>query len=292
MRVELKNVCKRFGKFAALQDVTLAFASGSRTALVGPNGSGKSTLVRMLMGMLEGDGELTLDGLDPAQRRQELAPRIAYVPQVAPRLWANVRDLVRATVGLRGGTESRVVEIAAQLGLDLEAVALRPFRALSGGMRQKALAATALASAADLLILDEPTASMDPRSRATFHRLLDDLPQRPTVLLCSHRLEEIRRHVDSVVELAEGKIAWQGASRDWLEAHSECVVELRTVDQRAGEWLALRGFCRVRSDWWQLAVPTAQRAALVSEVIRELDDAVLDLLARDLESAEPQAVPL
>lgn len=292
MRVELHGAGKHFGRIPALVDVDLALPSGSRTALVGPNGSGKSTLVRLLMGMLHGEGSIALDGLDPTRHRPELAHRIAYVPQVAPRLWASVDDLVRATSGLRGIARARVAEVADELELDLHAIGRRPFRALSGGMRQKLLAAIALCADADLLILDEPTASMDPESRSTFYRLLDELPRRPTVLLCSHRLDEIRRQVDRVVELAEGRIAWQGASTEWLVDHAEAVVELRTAGEDAAAWLVQNGFCRGRTGWWQRAVPAADRAAVVGVLVQTLGSRVVDVMARDLERGELRPVEL
>lgn len=286
MRVELHGAGKRFDRARALADVDLVLPSGSRTALVGPNGSGKSTLVRLLTGMLHGEGTIALDGLDPAKHRAQLAHRLAYVPQVAPRLWASVDDLVRATSGLRGIATQRVAAVAAELELDLDAIGRRPFRALSGGMRQKLLAAVALSAEADLLVLDEPTASMDPRSRSTFYRLLDELPRRPTVLLCSHRLDEIRRQVDRVVELAEGRIVWQGPSTDWLVDHAESVVELRTVGDDDAAWLVQLGFCRSRTGWWQRAVPVEERAALVGILVQGLGSRVADLMARDLEAGD------
>jgi ABC-type multidrug transport system ATPase subunit len=290
MRVELHGVGKRFAKVDALVGIDLVLASGSRTALVGPNGSGKSTLVRLLMGMLTGNGSIRLDTLDPAAHRNELARRIAYVPQIAPRLWATVHDLVHAVADLRGIETRRIDAVAERFELDLRSIARRPFRALSGGMRQKVLAAMALATDADLLILDEPTASMDPQSRAAFYRVLDELPQCPTVLLCSHRLDEIRQHVDRVVVLSDGRMIWQGASCLYLAEHTESVVELRAYGERAVTWLTARGFVLGSTGWWQCAIAQDSRADLVAAAFRELGSDVVDVLARDLERNEVRAV--
>jgi ABC-type multidrug transport system ATPase subunit len=287
MRVELHRVGKRFGSVVALRDVDLELAAGSRSALIGPNGSGKSTLVRLLMGMLEGDGEVLIDGQRPARDRAALARRIAYVPQIAPRLWAPVRDVVAAVVRLRGLDAGQVAGLATQFALDLQTIARRPFRALSGGMRQKVLAVLALASGAELLLLDEPTASMDPCSRDVFFRLLDGLPQQPTVLLCSHRLDEIRRQVDRVIVLAEGRVAWQGPAAQYLAASADAVVEVEAADAKAGGWLQARGFTAGRGGWWRRSVAAGQRAGLVKDVVRELDGSVVDLLVRDAERLRP-----
>ena len=288
MRVELRSIRKRFGKVEALRGVSLELPAGSRTALIGPNGSGKSTLVRVLMGMLAADGEVAFDG-DVVADRRALAPRIAYVPQIAPRLAAPVGEVVRAVAGLRGVAVARVAEVATALALDLGELRRRPFRALSGGQRQKVLAALALATGAELLLLDEPTASMDPRSRGEFFKLVEALPANVTVLLCSHRLDEIRRLVDRVVVLAEGVLDWQGPADAYLDDHAEALVEVRADGDHAVAWLTARGFARGTTGWWSKAVPVHQRAGEVKDVGHNLNGCLRDLMARDVERLEPRA---
>lgn len=289
MRVELQELNKRFGKVQALQAVSLELPAGSRTALIGPNGSGKSTLVRVLMGMLSADGRVLFDGQEATDDRRQLALRIAYVPQIAPRLAAPVREVVSAVAGLRGQTWEAVAAVAGALSLDLAVLGKRPFRALSGGQRQKVLAALALASGAELLLLDEPTASMDPKSRGQFFQLVESLPASVTVLLCSHRLDEIRRLVDRVVVLAEGSLVWQGGANAYLEGHAEAIVEVRAEGERADQWLLARGFARGTTGWWSLQVPVDQRARLLAELGRNLDGQVQDVMARDVERLQPRA---
>jgi len=289
MHVELENLGKRFGKVDALRAVSLELPTGSRTALIGPNGSGKSTLVRVLMGMLGAQGEVKFDGRPAAEARAEFSSRIAYVPQIAPRLAAPVRDVVRAVTGLRGRPIDQVAEVAGRLDLDLTEIAKRPFRALSGGQRQKVLAALALASGADLMLLDEPTASMDPRSRGEFFRLIEELPQSVTVLLCSHRLDEIRRLVDRVVVLAEGAAVWQGSASDYLDDHAEAIIEVHTHGDEADPWLESHGFARGASGWWSRAVPVRDRARLVGEIGRSLNGQLRDVMARDVERLQPRS---
>lgn len=283
MHVELRSIGKRFGRVAALTAVSLDLPPGSRTALIGPNGSGKSTLVRVLLGMLAARGEVVFDGQIVTEERSALASRIAYVPQIAPRLAAPVRDVVRAVAGLRGRSWADVSAVARELDVDLDALAKRPFRNLSGGQRQKVLAALALASGAELLVLDEPTASMDPRSRAAFFRLVECLQASSTVLLCSHRLDEIRRLVDRVVVLADGKVAWHGDAHVYLEDNAEAIVEVRTEGVLADEWLLARGFHRGGSGWWSRSMPVHERARVLAEIGRNLNGQVRDVLARDSE---------
>ena len=289
MRVELQHLDKRFGRVQALRDVSLSLPPGSRTALIGPNGSGKSTLVRVLMGMLTAGGEVRIDGQRVGEDRAGLAGRIAYVPQIAPRLAAPVREVVRAIAGLRGRCFDDVAGIAATLALDLGALAPRPFRALSGGQRQKVLAALALAAGAELLLLDEPTASMDPRSRVAFLQLVEALPPSTTVLLCSHRLEEIRRLVDRVVVMAEGAVSWQGDAVAFLAAHAEAIIEVRVDGELAAEWLLARGFARGSPGWWSKSLPVTERAHLLGDLGRSLNGQVRDVIARDIERVQPHA---
>lgn len=287
MNVEVRGLGKRFRRVVALHEVSLQLSAGSRTALIGPNGSGKSTLVRALLGLLEVDGELCFDGMPRRGGGRELASRIAYVPQIAPRLAAPVRDVVRAAAGLRGRSWSAVAAVAADLRLDLDALATRPFRVLSGGQRQKVLAALALASGAELMLFDEPTASMDPASRNEFFRLVEQLPGACTVLLCSHRLDEIRRLVDRVVVLDEGRIAWQGAAETYLAEHAEAVIEVRADGAPAAGWLTANGFTAGLAGWWSRALPVGQRARVVADIGQQLNGQVQDLMARDVERLQP-----
>jgi len=288
MRVELNDLDKCFGKVHALRSVSLELSAGSRTALIGPNGSGKSTLVRVLMGMLSAQGSVRFDGAEAGDDRRELAKRIAYVPQIAPRLAAPVRDVVRAVAGLRGQAWDTVASVASALALDLDVLAKRPFRALSGGQRQKILASLALASGAELLLFDEPTASMDPRSRGEFFRLVEVLPASVTVLLCSHRLDEIRRLVGRVVVLAEGEVAWQGSAAAYLDDHAEAIVEVQAAGEPADSWLSARGFSRGATGWWSKSIPVHERARLLGDIGRSLNGQVRDVMARDVERLQPE----
>ncbi|MEZ6038075.1 MAG: ABC transporter ATP-binding protein [Planctomycetota bacterium] len=291
MRVELDRIGKRFGNVRALGEVSLELPAGSRTALIGPNGSGKSTLVRLLTGMLGGDGELRFDGRSVPVERGELARRIAYMPQIAPRLAAPVADVVRAVGGLRGRQFDAIAALAAELGVDLVALRRRPFRALSGGQRQKILAALVLSSGADLLLLDEPTASMDPKSRAAFFTLVERLPATSTILLCSHRLDEIRRLVDRVVVLEEGRLVWSGHAAGYLDEHAVAVVEVHAEGEQAHAWLGERGFLRGPTGWWSRTLPVRERAGLLRDLSRTLNGAVRDVTARDVERLEPGDAP-
>jgi ABC-2 type transport system ATP-binding protein len=121
-----------------------------------------------------------------------------------------VREVVRTHASLRGITEATTFGRARKLALDVAAVADSRFRDLSGGTKQKLLAAMALAVGAPILVCDEPTANLDADARRAFFAELDQRPEGSITLLCSHRVEEIERMVDRVIELREGKVAFDG----------------------------------------------------------------------------------
>lgn len=210
MRVELAGVRKRFGSIEVLRGIDLTVPAGRRVALVGPNGSGKSTLIRALLGLVECEGSVLLDGHGPFEDRVRVAQRFAYVPQVAPLLSATVEEITGVVTATRAIGRERIAAIAARLELDLGAIARKPFRTLSGGMKQKFLIATAFAAPATLLVLDEPTASLDAAARERFHELCLELPAGTTIVLCSHRADELARLATHVVELADGRVVIEG----------------------------------------------------------------------------------
>jgi ABC-type multidrug transport system ATPase subunit len=209
MKVECRALAKRYGKVRALAGLDLAIAPGERVALVGPNGSGKSTLLRAILGLVRCEGEVLLDGRPPLADGGAALRQVAYAPQVAPQLWATVGELVGTVLAVRDAAPEPVREVAAALGLDLPALSHRPFRELSGGMRQKLLLAVALGLRPSLLVLDEPTASLDPRARDVLLERLAD-PGEATLICCSHRADDLRSLVDRVVTLEEGRIVSDG----------------------------------------------------------------------------------
>lgn len=286
MRIELERVSKRYGKVVALDGVSLDVPAGARVALLGANGSGKTTLTRVVMGLVGHAGDVRLGG---RPRTPELAARIGYVPQISPPWSAPVGEVVAAVAALRSVPPSRVVELAAQLELRIASVAHQPLRGLSGGNRQKLLIALALAAAPSLAILDEPTASLDAAARQRFFDLAADRLGRATVILCSHRLDELRTMVDHVVVLADGRVAWQGPADRYLRDHVAAVIELCVADgtERDAAWLRGHGFVRGAAGWWRRPADAADKLALVPAALAELGPRVRDLAVRDAERVAP-----
>lgn len=204
--IDVQGVSKKFGPVVALRDVTVRINGGERIAFVGSNGSGKTTLLRSILGLLRVEGRIQINGIDVATSPEVALRHVAYVPQVAPPLDASVAEVVRAHASLRQLEPMQIADRAGRLGLDLAAVKKSRFRDLSGGMRQKLLAALALATGASILVCDEPTANLDASARTAFFEELASLPPSQVVILCSHRPEEVRGFVDRVLEFGDGRL--------------------------------------------------------------------------------------
>ena len=208
---------KRYGRLTVLDGLNLDVARGQVTALVGPNASGKTTFNKILLGLVRADdGVITFDGRpigdDPAYRA-----RIGYMPQSATfpgNLCA--QDVFAMLSDIRGGAQDRDEELVESLAL---APILRtPIRLLSGGMRQRVNAALAFLFSPELLLLDEPTAALDPISSGTLkdkiRRTRDD---GGTFILTSHVLSEVEELADRVAFLLEGRVRFAG-TKDELKA--------------------------------------------------------------------------
>jgi ABC-2 type transport system ATP-binding protein len=199
-----------------LRGVDLEVGPGERVALVGPNGSGKTTLLRALLGLVRAGGEISVAGHDPWVEHAAAQAHVAWVPQRAPALPLPVREVARAWSAMRQLPVERLGGVAAVFGLDLDALAGVRFPSLSGGMQQKLLAAMALASECPILLFDEPTANLDPHARDVFLGLLGARRPAPTVLLSSHRVEEVTSLVDRVLVLDDGRVRFDGGLDTFL----------------------------------------------------------------------------
>src|SRR5690348_5477567 len=212
--ISITGLVKRFGTTIALDGLNLDVAAGTVHGFLGPNGAGKSTTIWILLGMLRADaGELTLLGGDPWRDAVELHRRLAYVPgDVA--LWPNLTggEVIDLLGRLRGGLDAtRRADLIERFGLDPTVKA----RAYSKGNRQKVALIAALASDVELLLLDEPTAGLDPLMEAAFRRCIEEERQRGrTVLLSSHILSEVEALCDRVTIIRSGRAVETGSLAD------------------------------------------------------------------------------
>lgn len=202
--VYLKNVSFSFAERPVLEDVNLTIKKGDFASVVGPNGGGKTTFLKLLLGLQKPDsGEILVLGRKPAKSRF----RIGYMPQhtnLDMRFPVTVMDVVlMGRLGRSlGGRYSKKDREAASKALSEVAMfgsANHMFSKLSGGQRQRVLIARALCCEPELLLLDEPTANVDPEIEEAFFDILTELNQRMTILMASHDLGFVSQVVKSVI---------------------------------------------------------------------------------------------
>ena len=219
MPVTTQDLSKRYGKFLALDGVSLSIGEGEVFGLLGPNGAGKSTLIRCLLGFLKpSSGTATVDGLDCYLDRVAVHAKLSYLPGDA-RMYRTMRakSLLKMFAGLReGGSFEAALTTADRLELDLS----RWVGLMSTGMRQKLALSICLSVEAPLLILDEPTANLDPTVRGQVLGLIKEAKNRgQTVIFSSHVLSEIEEVCDRVAILKTGKLAFQQSLEDLSWQH-------------------------------------------------------------------------
>jgi len=205
--IEINNLTKRFGKTPILDSINLTIKQGDRIALIGPNGAGKTTLIRTILGQYIFDGEVTVFDKNPRRCRVEILDRIGYVPQLPPPIQMCVGELVAFSAGISPKSSLEVIyQKAMELGLDIGENVKKPFQKLSGGMKQKLLIALALGRQPDILIMDEPAANLDPQGRQAFFLQLIQSMENTTMLLSSHRVDEIINLINRIVEIDYGRV--------------------------------------------------------------------------------------
>ena len=282
MRVEGKAVRKRFGRIEALRGIDFTIPSGAKVGLIGPNASGKSTLIRIILGLLRCEGELLFDGQQ--KRVAELSSRMAYVPQIAPKFSASVGEVVKAITRVRDMSPEDVVACGAEVGIDLRAVERQAFCNLSGGAKQKTLISLALASQASLYVLDEPTASLDTQSRRDLFHLLSERTANATLILCSHRLEEIRTLVDRVMVLEEGRLEYFGPTEEYLDRMTLSTIDVQMKNGVDDDALQAMGFQPGIAGWWSRTATRSEKLDVVAALSRDMRGRVVNLLVRDADA--------
>jgi len=204
--VQTDSLSKRYGRLTALADCSFGIERGEILGLLGPNGAGKTTLLRLLLGYLKPTaGRASIDGLDCYRQSVDVHRRLAYLPGEA-RLFRqlNGRQTLELFSRLRDSAPlERALQLAERLQLDLT----RRVRQMSTGMRQKLALAIALTPDVPLVILDEPTANLDPTVRRDVVELIREAQaQGKTVFFSSHVLSEVEDVCDRVLVLRQGRI--------------------------------------------------------------------------------------
>lgn len=247
--LELRNVSHVYSNGTrALDDVTLNIPKGM-FGLLGPNGAGKSTLMRTVATLQSPtEGRITFDGLDILAEPEELRKRLGYLPQdfgVYPRVSAyDMLDHMAVLKGIASSKERKdtVETLLAQVNLwDVRKKAIAGF---SGGMRQRFGIAQALIGNPDLIIVDEPTAGLDPEERNRFLNLLAEIGENVVVILSTHIVEDVADLCPRMAVIVQGSIKLEGAPKDLIE-QSRGTIWAKTIER--GELEAYRKMYEVIS---------------------------------------------
>lgn len=236
MELELRNLTKNFGDFTAVNEINLTMTNGVY-GLLGVNGAGKTTLMRMLCTLLHPtSGSITYNGNDIFQMDGEYRKLLGYLPQdfgFYPEF--SVRDYLLYIATIKGirpvVAKKRVKELIAKVGLSK--VANKKMKKLSGGMKRRAGIAQAMLNDPKILILDEPTAGLDPNERIRFRNLISELSEDRLVLLSTHIVSDIEYVANEIWLMKDGRLVREGTLKEVIDSMPDkvwiCQVEHEMV---------------------------------------------------------------
>lgn len=213
--IEARGLSKFYGPFVAIKDISFTIPNGQIVAFLGPNGAGKTTTMKILTGYLApSEGSAAIAGLDIRTQRLEAARRLGYLPENGPlydemtplellRFFGEVRGLSGAHL------QNRIETVVHQCAL--QQVLEKPIGKLSRGYRQRVGLAQALLHDPDVLIMDEPTAGLDPNQIREFRANIGELGKSKTILLSTHILQEVTAVAHRVILVNEGRLVFDGS---------------------------------------------------------------------------------
>ena len=242
--IETHGLSKAYNGTPALKSLSLQVHTNSICGFLGPNGAGKTTTIKLLLGLIRpSGGSATVFGMDCVKQSEDIRARIGYLPQ-EPRFYdyLTARETLRFTAKFFFQGPSKAIEERADEMLDLVDLtgkADRPIRTFSGGERQRLGIAQAQVNYPDLLILDEPAASLDPLGRRDVLEVLSRLRKHTTVFYSTHILDDVQRVSDTVIILNGGQLVAQGTIEELLAGGEgiQYIVHLRGEVEETRQYL-------------------------------------------------------
>lgn len=226
MELNLWQVTKQYGDKTACDNITMSFSTGVY-GLLGANGAGKTTLIRMICGILNlTQGKIEFDGKDITE--EAYRENLGYLPQefgYYPEFSA--QDYMMYIATLKGLPKTKAVEKTKELLelVSLEKEAKKKIKTFSGGMKQRLGIAQSLLNDPKILILDEPTAGLDPKERIRFRNLIAQLGTNRIVLLSTHIVSDVEHIADTILIMKDGQLIQQGRREEILEIIKDMVWE-------------------------------------------------------------------
>ena len=244
--ISTENINKNFGKLRVLNDVSVNFAAGECIALLGPNGCGKTTLIKSILGMvMPNKGTIRFDGTD-VRKDWKYRSRIGYMPQIGRypenMTIAHVIDMMK---DIRKSTNSETDEELIK-AFDLAKILDKKMSTLSGGTTQKVSACLAFMFNPDVLILDEPTAGLDPLSSEKLkQKIIKEKQKGKLVLITSHILSELDDLITEVVYMQEGKVLFH--------------KPMEVLHEETGEQRLIRAIASIMKDQQLVSIPPIKK---------------------------------
>ena len=236
--IVVERLFKRYGEVEAVRGVSFSVRAGTTAALLGGNGAGKTTTLSMLLGVLEPTaGEMRVLGVDMRRDRHAALPRMNFTsPYVDLPKRLTVAENLRVFADLYGVAQPKARIAALAEEFDLGEVLKRPYGNLSAGQRTRVSLAKAMLNGPEVLLLDEPTASLDPDVGDRVRTWLGDYRRRTgcTMLLASHNMVEVERMCDDVIMLRAGVVVDQGAPADLIARYGRETMEEVFLDVARG----------------------------------------------------------
>ena len=217
--IEINNISKKYGKVEALRGLSLTLGHGIY-ALLGPNGSGKTTLMNILAGLLaQSGGKILYNGKDIRECGIDYRSRVGFMPQY-PAMYPNfaVKEFLLYVAELKKLPPEREGDIDYLLSrVELSDVYDRKISALSGGMKQRLSLCTAVLGDPEILILDEPTAGLDPKQRVALRQFIAEIASSKTVIWATHIVSDVESIADEVIFMKKGEASILESGANMLE---------------------------------------------------------------------------
>ena len=271
MKITFKGITKRYKGNYALKDFTTELQEGVY-GLLGTNGAGKTTLINIFVGIVKSDaGQVLIDGVDVKELGVGFLSRVGYLPQY-PQFYKNfeVQEFLQYMCVLKGVPQPQCTRRVNELlqTVHLADACHKKIGALSGGMRQRVGIAQAMLNDPDILILDEPTAGLDPQERIRFRNLITKFARGRTVLLATHIVSDIEFIANEVLLLKQGQLLAQAPPRALMQSMENKVWSLTVPEELLDEKL---------------------NRLKISNMLREHDGVHLRIIG---DERPPQAVPV
>jgi Cu-processing system ATP-binding protein len=219
--IEIKNIYKKFGKLEVLNDVSLTFNKGECIALIGPNGCGKTTLIKSILGMvIPTKGNILFDEKS-ILNQYKYREQIGYMPQIGRYPdYMKVGQIIKMIKKIRNSNEDLDEDLIK--AFELEKIFDKQMRTLSGGTTQKVSAILAFLFNPEVLILDEPTAGLDPlASEILKEKIIKEREKGKLILITSHLLSELDDMISQIIFMQDGKVHFHKTIADLLESTNE-----------------------------------------------------------------------